>query len=110
MSNRPYPACGGSRLRPESLAVTINGKPIHEITEMSIKEALKFFKKLKLTPREEYIAKDVLREIKERIEFLIDVGLEYLTLNRSSALAGGEAQKNQTSHTDRLKACGSATS
>ncbi|MBC7089790.1 MAG: excinuclease ABC subunit UvrA [Methanobacteriales archaeon] len=94
MSNRPCPACGGSRLRPESLAVTINGKSIHEITEMSIKEALKFFKKLKLTPREEYIAKDVLREIKERLKFLIDVGLEYLTLNRSSGtLAGGEAQR-----------------
>ncbi|MBC7119459.1 MAG: excinuclease ABC subunit UvrA, partial [Methanobacteriaceae archaeon] len=94
MSNRPCPACDGSRLRPESLAVTINGKSIHEITEMSIKEALKFFKKLKLTPREEYIAKDVLREIKERLKFLVDVGLEYLTLSRSSGtLAGGEAQR-----------------
>jgi len=94
MGNRPCPACGGSRLRPESLAVTINGKSIHEITEMSIKDALEFFKKLKLTPREEQIAKDVLREIKERLKFLVDVGLEYLTLSRSSGtLAGGEAQR-----------------
>lgn len=94
MSNHACPVCGGSRLRPESLSVTINGRSIHDVVEMSIREAHEFFDSLKLTEREEYIAREVLKEIRERLRFLIDVGLDYLTLSRSSGtLSGGEAQR-----------------
>ncbi|MBE2900708.1 excinuclease ABC subunit UvrA [Methanothermobacter thermautotrophicus] len=94
MSNHACPVCGGSRLRPESLSVTINGRSIHDVVEMSIREAHDFFESLRLTEREEYIAREVLKEIRERLRFLIDVGLDYLTLSRSSGtLSGGEAQR-----------------
>ncbi|MDH7605559.1 MAG: excinuclease ABC subunit UvrA [Melioribacter sp.] len=86
--------CNGGRLKKESLAVKIGGLNIAEVTSLSIEKTLKFFRELKLTEREELIAKQILKEIKTRLEFLIDVGLDYLTLNRSArTLSGGEAQR-----------------
>ncbi|MGQ9601290.1 MAG: excinuclease ABC subunit UvrA [Candidatus Bipolaricaulia bacterium] len=94
MSTKPCPACQGKRLRPESLAITVGGKNIIEVTELSVKEAYRFFEELKLTEREELIAHQVLKEIKARLRFMIDVGLDYLTLDRpAGTLAGGEAQR-----------------
>lgn len=94
MSTRPCPDCNGSRLRPESLAVTVGGKSISDLVRMSIRDASKFFDELKLTERESLIAALVLREIKARLGFMIDVGLDYLTLDRAAgSLAGGEAQR-----------------
>lgn len=94
MANLPCPECGGHRLKPESLAVTIGDRNIARVSEMSIKDAYKFFSELRLTERESIIAKRILREIKARLEFLINVGLDYLTIDRSaSTLAGGEAQR-----------------
>ncbi len=94
MSSTPCPQCQGARLKPESLAVTINGKNIWDVTRFSIREALEFFQNLKLTEREQYIARQVLKEIKERLGFLVNVGLDYLTLHRSAGtLSGGEAQR-----------------
>ncbi|MCR4403942.1 MAG: excinuclease ABC subunit UvrA [Candidatus Acetothermia bacterium] len=94
MSSRPCPACGGKRLRPESLAITVGGKNIIEVTELSVKEAYRFFDELELTEREELIAHQILKEIKARLKFMIDVGLDYLTLDRpAGTLAGGEAQR-----------------
>lgn len=86
--------CKGKRLRKESLAVTVGGKNIDEVTQLPINKAKEFFANLKLTEREETIARLVLREINERLGFLVDVGLDYLTLARSSGtLSGGEAQR-----------------
>ena len=94
MSSNPCPACNGARLRPESLAVKIGGRSISEITAMSVVEALDFFEALSVTERELLIGRQVLKEIKERLGFLADVGLDYLTLSRSAGtLAGGEAQR-----------------
>ncbi|WP_110928482.1 excinuclease ABC subunit UvrA [Bacillus massiliglaciei] len=94
MSERACPTCKGKRLKKESLAVLINGKQISETTSYSIEEALDFFKGLDLTPKEQAIAKLILREIEERLGFLANVGLEYLTLSRASGtLSGGEAQR-----------------
>ena len=91
---RTCPACGGARLRPESLAVTVGGKSIMEITALSCQDAYDFFEALELTDRELLIAGQVLKEIQERLGFLVNVGLDYLTLNRSAGtLAGGEAQR-----------------
>jgi excinuclease ABC subunit A len=90
----PCPECGGSRLRPESLAVTLGGKNIHELSELCIGDADEFLRKLELNDRETHIAERVLKEIHSRLGFLLDVGLDYLTLARGSAtLAGGEAQR-----------------
>jgi excinuclease ABC subunit A len=90
----PCPACKGARLRPESLAVKLGDKNIFEITEMCIDETDNFLKKLELNDRETHIAERVLKEIHSRLGFLLDVGLDYLTLSRGSAtLAGGEAQR-----------------
>jgi len=87
-------ACGGARLNPQALAVRLGGKNINEVSAMSILEADGFFKDLKLTPTEEVIASEVLKEIRGRLRFLCDVGLEYLTLDRSApTLAGGESQR-----------------
>ena len=81
-------------LRPESRSVTIGEKSIAEVVEMPIKESQIFFQGLKLSEREEFIAKEVLKEINERLKFLVDVGLNYITLSRSSGtLSGGEAQR-----------------
>jgi excinuclease ABC subunit A len=94
MSQTPCPACHGKRLRPEVLAVRINGLNIAEVTDLSIKESLKFFNNLELTERQEIIGHQVLKEIKERLQFLEDVGLGYLTLSRSAGtLSGGESQR-----------------
>jgi len=94
MSDRKCPICGGTRLRPESRSVTVGGKSITEVVEWPIKESYKFFEGLELTGREQYIAQEVLKEIKERLRFLKDVGLDYITLDRSSgSLSGGEAQR-----------------
>ncbi|MCR4441633.1 MAG: excinuclease ABC subunit UvrA [Peptococcaceae bacterium] len=94
MSSSECPSCRGARLKPESLAVTINGKNIWEVTRLSVGEALEFFNSLDLTERERHIARQVLKEIKERLGFLVNVGLDYLTLHRSAGtLSGGEAQR-----------------
>ncbi len=88
------PDCGGTRLRREALHVRFQGKSIAEVTELSIKEALAFFQAVRLTPKEEEIARLVLREIRERIGFLVSVGLDYLSLDRaSSTLSGGEGER-----------------
>ena len=88
------PACNGKKLRPEPLGVRISDKNIMDVCDMSILECREFFEDLELDPTRTYIAKDILREIKSRLEFLINVGLTYLTLNRkSSTLSGGEAQR-----------------
>jgi excinuclease ABC subunit A len=94
MGNRPCPGCQGGRLRPESLAVTINDLNVTQVAAMSVKDALAFFQDLALSPREEYIARQVTKEIKARLEFLVNVGLDYLTLDRAAGtLSGGEAQR-----------------
>lgn len=88
------PTCLGKRLKPEALAVKINGKNIHEITAMQVSAAKNFFHSLSLTDKEKIIAKDVLKEIRARLDFLHSVGLSYLTLERKSqTLSGGEAQR-----------------
>ena len=94
MSSLPCPACLGARLKKESLAVKINHKNIWEVTQMTIREAHNFFVKLELTERQRIIAQQALKEIIQRLQFCIDVGLEYLALDRkSSTLSGGEAQR-----------------
>jgi len=94
MREVPCPACGGARLRPASLAVTVGGKNIYEIGEMSIARAAEFLGRLELSERDRMIAERVLKEVNERLRFLLDVGLDYLNLNRASGtLAGGEAQR-----------------
>jgi excinuclease ABC subunit A len=94
MAERPCPACGGSRLRPESLGFTVGGRSIADIVRLTIKEAAAFFDALSLTEREALIARRVLKEIRERLGFLRDVGLDYLTLDRpAGTLAGGEGQR-----------------
>jgi len=87
-------ACKGKRLRPEVLAVTVGGKNIAALTDMPISEIKEFFASLNLSQKEKLIAKQILKEIEARIGFLVDVGLEYLTLSRSAGtLSGGEAQR-----------------
>jgi excinuclease ABC subunit A len=94
MSTKPCPKCGGARLRPESLAVTVGGVNIDKVTRMAIHEALDFFSQLTLSDMENMIAHQILKELKVRLQFLVDVGLDYLTLSRSAAsLSGGEAQR-----------------
>ena len=94
MRETPCPACKGSRLKPEVLAVTLGGKNIAEICEFSIEDCAVFLKELKLASREAKIAERVMKEVHARLGFLLDVGLEYLTLARPAAtLSGGEAQR-----------------
>ncbi len=94
MREIPCRACRGTRLRPESLAVTVGGLNIAELTDLSIRDALTFTQSVELSDRERMIAERLLKEIRSRLGFLVDVGLDYLTLNRASAtLAGGEAQR-----------------
>ncbi len=94
MSDNICPSCGGRRLRPEILAVTVGGKNIAEVTEMSIGNTKDFFDALTLNSTEKIIANQILKEIRSRLEFLTDVGLDYLTLARSAGtLSGGEAQR-----------------
>ena len=94
MNVLPCPECKGARLKKESLSVKVEGKSIYEVTRFSIKEAIRFFDSLKLTEREKIIAHQILKEIKTRLRFLINVGLDYLTLDRAAGtLSGGEAQR-----------------
>ncbi len=94
MAERPCPACKGSRLRPESLGLKIGGRSIAEVVGFTIKEAAAFFADITLSERETLIARRVLKEIRERLGFLRDVGLDYLTLDRpAGTLSGGEGQR-----------------
>jgi len=94
MSISTCPVCKGARLRPEALAVIIDRETIDSVVEKSIKNAANFFKDIKLSKRQLTIAKQILKEIRERLSFLCDVGLDYLTLGRAaSTLSGGEAQR-----------------
>jgi excinuclease ABC subunit A len=94
MREVPCPACGGARLKPESLAVTVADRNIFEVCDLSIAKSTAWLEEVELTERDRMIAERVLREIKARMQFLLDVGLDYLTLNRSAGtLAGGEAQR-----------------
>lgn len=94
MSTTPCPVCHGARLKPEALAITIGDKNINEVTDMTIAQADKFFSKLKLDKRQKLIAAQILKEIHARLGFLLNVGLNYLTLGRAAGtLSGGEAQR-----------------
>ena len=94
MRRVPCPVCHSARLKPTSLSVTVAGLNIHEFCRMSAKGALKFTQNLKLSQREMLIARRIIKEIRERLQFMVDVGLDYLTLERAAAtLSGGEAQR-----------------
>ena len=94
MISKPCPGCKGRRLKPEALAVTIGEKNISEFCDLSVTDALPWLDSLKLSERDQTIAVQVLKEIRERLQFMVDVGLEYLTLNRTTpSLSGGEAQR-----------------
>lgn len=94
MSRQTCPSCNGARLRPESRACLVGGKSIVDVMKMTVRDSLTFFEGLPLSKQEELIAAEVLKEIRRRLKFLVDVGLEYLTLDRESAtLAGGEMQR-----------------
>ncbi len=96
MSYRTCTVCNGARLRPDSLSVKINHKSIHEIMDLTIEETLGFFTALKLEGQQAIISKQILKEIQNRLRFMIDVGLHYVTLGRSSdTLSGGEAQRTR---------------
>jgi excinuclease ABC subunit A len=94
MRVKPCPECNGARLKKESLSVKVGDLSINRVASFSIKQAKNFFSNLKLSAKEQQIAKQVLKEINERLGFLVDVGLDYLTLDRgTSSLSGGEAQR-----------------
>ncbi len=94
LSEQACRSCGGARLRPEAVAVTVGDKNIHELTSLSIENAQGFFKKLKLDKERAQIGSVIIKEIKSRLKFMVDVGLGYLTLDRrSSTLSAGEAQR-----------------
>jgi excinuclease ABC subunit A len=94
MSVRPCPACGGARLRPESQAVLVAGTPIHEFTALSARRALRWLEEVELSSTDRHIARLILREIEERLRFLENVGIGYLSMDRAAAtLSGGEAQR-----------------
>ncbi len=94
MAENSCPTCKGARLKDIVLAVTVGNKNIHEVTELSIKNAKKFFDELNIDDRKMFIADQILKEIKSRLDFLVDVGLEYLTLSRNAGtLSGGESQR-----------------
>jgi excinuclease ABC subunit A len=94
LSEQPCRSCKGARLRPEATAVTVGSKHIHELTSLGIEKAQKFFHRLELDEEKSLIAAQVLKEIKARLKFMVDVGLGYLTLDRrSSTLSAGEAQR-----------------
>jgi excinuclease ABC subunit A len=94
MSFRPCPVCKGARLKPEVLAVTVGGRNVHEFTQMSVTRAIEFLDGLELSETEELIGNRIIKEIRERLTFLSDVGVGYLQLDRAAAtLSGGEAQR-----------------
>lgn len=94
MSSQPCPECKGARLKKEALAVTIQGRNIAQVCALSIKDCMEFFRSLQLEQNERLVAQQVLKEVMARLQFCVDVGLDYITLDRkSSSLAGGEAQR-----------------
>ncbi|WP_418790979.1 excinuclease ABC subunit UvrA [Phosphitispora sp. TUW77] len=94
MSTHPCPECKGARLKPETLAVKVGDKSIYEVTRLTVQEALEFFNGLVFSERESIISRQVMKEIKERLGFLVNVGLDYLTLDRAAGtLSGGESQR-----------------
>ncbi len=94
MSITPCTACKGARLKPEALSVLVDGRNIYEVTRMPVRQSLAFFANLALTEREAAIAQQIMKEIRARLEFLLNVGLGYLTLDRAAGtLSGGEAQR-----------------
>lgn len=94
MTSRPCPTCKGARLKPETLAVKVGGKNIYEVTKLTIADCQQFFLQLTLTKREQTIARQILKEINVRLGFLVNVGLDYLSLDRAAGtLSGGEAQR-----------------
>ncbi|HUL23045.1 MAG TPA: excinuclease ABC subunit UvrA [Thermodesulfobacteriota bacterium] len=94
MNVAPCPDCGGARLKKEVLSVKVGGKSIAEVTHLYVKEALNFLKRLELSARSQRIAQGILKEIEERLRFMVEVGLDYLTLDRTAAtLSGGESQR-----------------
>jgi excinuclease ABC subunit A len=94
MTEKPCPVCQGKRLKPEALAVKVGEISIDELTKLTVSDSLDFLGNLKLSDKEQTIARQVLKEIKERLGFLVNVGLDYLTLNRAAGtLSGGEAQR-----------------
>ncbi len=94
MNVAPCPDCGGARLKREVLSVKVGGRSIAEVTHLYVKEALSFLKHLELSPRSQKIAQGILKEIDERLKFMVEVGLDYLTLDRTAAtLSGGESQR-----------------
>jgi excinuclease ABC subunit A len=94
MNVAPCPDCGGARLKREVLSVKVGGRSIAEVTHLYVKEALNFLKNLELSPRSQKIAQGILKEIEERLKFMVEVGLDYLTLDRTAAtLSGGESQR-----------------
>jgi excinuclease ABC subunit A len=96
LSNQKCPSCNGERFKPEILAVTIGGKSISQVSALSIRQAIRFFSSLDLTEKERLITIQILKEINSRLRFLLNVGLDYLTLDRAAAsLSGGEAQRIQ---------------
>lgn len=96
LSNQPCPSCNGERYKPEILAVTVGGKSISQVSALSISQAISFFSSLDLSEKERVITSQILKEINARLRFLLNVGLDYLTLDRPAAsLSGGEAQRIQ---------------
>ena len=94
MTRKACPACGGRRFRPEILAVTVGGLNISELSDMSVEECLKFFDEVDLSEKDRFIAEQIIKEINARLNFMKNVGLDYLTLSRSAAtLSGGESQR-----------------
>ncbi|MGQ0644099.1 MAG: excinuclease ABC subunit UvrA, partial [Elusimicrobiota bacterium] len=94
MRSRVCPSCKAARLKPEALAVAVGGKSISEVTRLSVREAQAFFQNLELSDKDKFVARQIFKEIQARLKFLVDVGLDYVTLDRESAtLAGGEAQR-----------------
>lgn len=94
MNLSPCPGCGGTRLKKEVLSIKVGGKSISEVSHLYVKEALEFLTNLELSPRSQKIAQGILREIEERLKFMLEVGLDYLTLDRTAAtLSGGESQR-----------------
>ena len=109
MRETPCNTCKGRRLKDEALAVSINSLSIMDVCDLSIDSCYEFFKNLQISETEKYIAKSILKEVLSRLEFLKNVGLNYLTLNRvSSTLIRRRGTKNQTCNTDRIKSYRSA--
>ena len=94
MNVAPCPDCAGTRLKKEVLSIKVGGRSIAEVTHLYVKEALDFLTNLELSPRSQKIAQGILKEIEERLKFMVEVGLDYLTLDRTAAtLSGGESQR-----------------